>query len=531
MLVRALPVSACLAVSPLLASAQDLSGTWVGGTNVTGSWRFAEARLHRAGDAYRGTFDVPGEQAAGLILRDLTVESGAVRFSVSTPIGAFGFTGTLTDDVMDGTVTGGPADARLHLFRTVEPPASRADGAVGTYQSGRRQLLLSYRAAGQLTAFVLERSGQSEAVPRSFYALPVGPDRYVTTGSAVAAMRRDETLTLERDAQGAVTGLRWAPPTGRATTWRKVPDLRQESVRFRGPAGTIAGTLMFPSGAAPYTAALLVSGSGPTSRGTTFLRAREFARVGVAALTVDKRGVGETDGDYFSSSITELADDAAAALDYLSTRADVRGEQVGLSGHSQGAWVAPLAAARARRPPAWMIVTSGGPTPPAEQEAWRAATQVRQAGHDSAAVRAAVAFMQRKWRYGFTGEDWAGYAAAAGGVMRQPWATIVSPTLVQDAFAWAFIRGARDFDPMESASALRTPVLIVFGDQDNEQPVDLTRANWIEAFRRSGHTDHEIVTVPGAGHSLWLGQGSPTPLRTQPTDVIRRWLEPRIGPR
>jgi pimeloyl-ACP methyl ester carboxylesterase len=457
---------------------------------------------------------------------------GRVRFRVRTPLGVFGFDGTLRDDVLDGTVSGAAPAAALHLVRVARPPAGQSAAAVGTYDlGGSRELLLTYRAFGLLTGIVLERRGEREVVQRAFYAIPTGPDRYVTSGSIVQSLRRDETLTLERSASGSVTGIRWSgsnAPAGRA---RPTGGPRQLAVGFEGPAGHIAGTLFLPEGAGPHPAVVLVGGSGPTSKDANALRARQFLKLGLAVLTWDKRGVGETAGSYLAAGFSDLADDAASALAFLRRRPEIDASRVGMTGHSQGGWIAPLAAVGAGTPPAWLIITSGGPIAPAEQEAWRAATQARAGGVSDAGADAAEAFMRRKWRYAFDGEDWDGYLADAVRARGAPWGEIVDPIFVQDPLAWAFFRSLRDFDPMDAAARLTMPVLVVLGDRDDEQPVERSRAAWEEAFRRSGNADHRIVTIPGGTHALWLGEGNPRPIDPRPTELIGRWLAGLPGPR
>lgn len=525
-LLTAAAVGVTFAVAVVPAPAQNLTGTWAGGTNATGRWLFVVARFQDGPDGLRGTLDVAGAQAAGLPLEAVTHDGSTVGFRVRTPLGPMTFAGALDDDVMDGGIAGAAPDARLHLVRVADVPASQADAAVGTYDLGRgRSLVLTYGASGMLTGFVFERQGDGEIIRRAFYAIPGGDDRYVTSGSILAEVRRDETLTLERTADGAVEEIRWEGRNAVAGRARRMDGPRQVAVGFEGPAGRIAGTLFLPAGAGPHPAVVLVSGSGPTGRDANLIRAREFLRLGQAVLTCDKRGVGETDGSYFLAGFDDLAADAAAGLAYLRTRPDIDASRVGITGHSQGGWIAPLAAVRAEVPPAWLVVTSGGPIAPAEQEAWRAATQTRESGGSDDDARAAEAFMRRKWAYAFTGQDWDGYLQAALQARGASWGGIVDPLFVPDSLGWAFMRALRDFDPMAAPRALRMPVLVIFGDRDDEQPVEQSRAAWETAFRESGHARHRIVTIPGGTHALWLGAGSPRPLVSEATDIIRDWLE------
>jgi uncharacterized protein len=254
------------------------------------------------------------------------------------------------------------------------------------------------------------------------------------------------------------------------------------------------------------------------------IRAWEFARIGVVALTWDKRGVQDAAGDYWTTGFDGLAGDAASALAFLRTRTEVDTSNVGITGHSQGAWVAPMAAVTAGTAPQWVIITSGGPIAPVEQEAWRARTQTLAAGGRAADAEAAESFMRRKWRFAFTGEDWEGYAAAALTAQAAKWGSIVSPIFSPDSLGWAFMRALHHFDPMAAPARLRMPVRVLLGDHDDEEPADSSRVRWEEAFRQSGNADHAIETVPGGTHSLWLADGNPRPLVLTPTTMIAAWL-------
>jgi uncharacterized protein len=509
------------------AQAQELDGVWAGGTNVTGRWQFTQAHLTKAG----GTIELASAQAAGLPVEEVVREGSRLRFRIRTPLGVMTFDGSLQGDSLVGALSGGAPGASVHFVRTVPPPARQSDAAVGLYDAGDNQeLLLTYRAFGQLTGVVIQRTGDHEAVRRSFFAIPVGPDRYLISGSIVKAIKRDETLALERKGE-SVVGVRWVAPNGASRVLRRVPGLgsHQVAVRFDSPTGSIPGTLFFPEGQGRHAAVAIVSGSGPTGRDANVLRAREFARIGVVALTWDKRGVGEAPGDYWSAGLDDLANDAARALDFLRSRPELDPTRVGITGHSQGAWIAPMAALAARNAPRWVIITSGGPIHPAEQEAWRARTQTRSAGGSDADGRAAEEFMRRKWQFAFTGEDWAEYFARARAAQAEKWASVVSPILSPDSLGWAFMRSLRSFDPKSAPSRLRMPVLVLFGEHDEDEPADVTRTLWEETFRRSGSTDHAIETIPGATHSLWIGGGNPRRLIATPTAVIGRWLSAHGG--
>ena len=122
--------------------------------------------------------------------------------------------------------------------------------------------------------------------------------------------------------------------------------MNSEDVTFSSDGCTIAGT--FTQVADPVAAALLISGSGQTDRdsdaklpgglklrtGITRAIAEALAAAGVSTLRYDKRGVGRSGGDYWSTGMAQRLADARAGLDWLSARS--AGLPLLALGHSEG---------------------------------------------------------------------------------------------------------------------------------------------------------------------------------------------------
>ncbi|MFY0688257.1 MAG: prolyl oligopeptidase family serine peptidase [Cyclobacteriaceae bacterium] len=68
-------------------------------------------------------------------------------------------------------------------------------------------------------------------------------------------------------------------------------------------------------------------------------------KAGYAIMYCNKRGLGGSKGNWKRNDFYGRADDAYAAVEYLRTRTDIEGSNIGISGHSQGGWVAQIAAA------------------------------------------------------------------------------------------------------------------------------------------------------------------------------------------
>src|SRR5262249_20808399 len=118
--------------------------------------------------------------------------------------------------------------------------------------------------------------------------------------------------------------------------------VQEETVAIRSGDVTLAGTLVRAAARGRAPRVVIFHGSGPQPRDLE--TARWFAAQGVVALTYDKRGVGESGGDFRTVPFMELARDGLASVAWLRQRADVDPARVGVWGLSQGGWLGPLAA-------------------------------------------------------------------------------------------------------------------------------------------------------------------------------------------
>ena len=119
-----------------------------------------------------------------------------------------------------------------------------------------------------------------------------------------------------------------------------------------------------------YRRVILVGGSGPLDRdgfvaGIPVLGQMAAALVDAGFLVVryDKRGVGQSGGRAETTTISDYADDVRAIVTWLEKqRKDVDKDRIGVVGHSEGAWVAMLAAARDKRVAAVTLIAGSSTT-------------------------------------------------------------------------------------------------------------------------------------------------------------------------
>lgn len=99
-----------------------------------------------------------------------------------------------------------------------------------------------------------------------------------------------------------------------------------------------------------YPAVLFIAGSGKVDRDVNVPQLKTnifkymadfFAQQGIISLRYDKRGCGESTGDYYEAGISDYIEDAVAALKYLKSLPHVNTKKIIILGHSEGAFIAP----------------------------------------------------------------------------------------------------------------------------------------------------------------------------------------------
>lgn len=115
---------------------------------------------------------------------------------------------------------------------------------------------------------------------------------------------------------------------------------------------SLAGTLIYPKGEDPFSAVILISGSGPQNRDEEVFQHKPFlvladhlVRQEIAVLRYDDRGTGESTGNFASGTSRDFAKDAWAAFQFVKEQKYFNTTKIGLAGHSEGGLIAGMIAA------------------------------------------------------------------------------------------------------------------------------------------------------------------------------------------
>jgi fermentation-respiration switch protein FrsA (DUF1100 family) len=243
------------------------------------------------------------------------------------------------DGDWDGALVAG-AGIKLRMSLHIESHGGVTDVTLVSIDEGNAKVpITAITRAGKNVSL------DAHAVPGVFTGA-ISDDGNTIAGTLKPAL----PLTFTRRAAGAVT------PTAMKRPQEPKPPFpyKSEDVSFTGPGGiTLAGTLTTPQGAGPFSAVVLVQGSGPHDRDENVLTHKPFlvladalTRRGIAVMRADKRGVGKSTGDYAIATTEDFADDTQATVAYLRTLKTIDSRKIGLIGHSEGGLIAPMVAVK-----------------------------------------------------------------------------------------------------------------------------------------------------------------------------------------
>ncbi len=125
-------------------------------------------------------------------------------------------------------------------------------------------------------------------------------------------------------------------------------------VAYPGEDGVhLEGTLTLPRSSGPHPALYLIPGGSPFDRDQslmghkTFLVLADFlTREGFAVLRMDDRGIGGSEGSKMSVGVDVLCSDVLQGVSFLRSIEEVDPSRIGVLGHSAGAILGPIVAAR-----------------------------------------------------------------------------------------------------------------------------------------------------------------------------------------
>lgn len=309
------------------------------------------------------------------------------------------------------------------------------------------------------------------------------------------------------DPDGKIAGLTFRPHQDPAPPWTppayaKPDSFTEQSLTVTNGKFELPGTLTMPKGDGPFPAVVLVQGSGPNDEDETIGPNKPFKDLadgltsrGVAVLRYIKRtrkyGLQSSDDPTKLTVDDETMSDARAAVDLLAKQPKIDPARVFVLGHSLGAYLAPRIATGDAQIAG--IVMLAGNTRPIEQ---LALDQVRY-----------IASLN-----GAPNEEEQKQVAKVEENVKQIESPDLKPgdsvTFLGGSSPGAYWLDLRGYHPVETATQLKVPILILQGGRDYQ----VTPANFDEWKKvLASHSNVTFKLYTGLNHLFIAGSGPSAP--------------------
>lgn len=318
----------------------------------------------------------------------------------------------------------------------------------------------------------------------------------------------------------------------RPQTPEKPYPYNEEDVTFEdSTAGiTLAGTLTIPKEGGPFPAVVLVTGSGPQDRDETLLGHKPFlvlsdylTRQGIAVLRYDDRGIGKSGGNFSGATTKDFVNDALAAIEFLKKREDIRHDETGIIGHSEGGLIAPMAAVKSSN--VNFIVLMAGPGVNGKEILFEQTRLIEKAmgenedkingdislsnkiydivenEKDSSEAIKNIETIYKNYYASLDSTDKAEYGNDPDAMFEKQAQTVLSP----------WFKFFLTYNPEPTLEKVKVPVLAVNGANDLQVPPKQNLPVIEAALKKGGNKDFEFKEIPKLNHLFQTSEtGSPS---------------------
>jgi len=466
-------------------------GQWIGDIRHPGAAERMEVSTDSSGLSAR--ISLPSWRLDNALVSSAAVSADSLALTVVVDSDTVRFQGSVHDGSWIGAATRGTAATPFDLRRLHPLTDQQWRAIVGTYRTedGRLLGIAPFSEFGTLPLIVDYTTGRIGPL------FPMARDRFLVGHSLITPVLPADTLELSYGSATEVHELRFVERDHPPVVAQRLAT-RDEAVQFANGPVALHGTLTLPVGPSPYPALVLVHGSNALTRDVFGPWSRYFAGLGFAVLGYDKRGTGQSTGDWKQADFPTLAADVLAGVRFLHAREDIRSDRVGLWGASQAGWILPLVAAQASREVAFLVVHAGSGTTVREEGLLYIQNELRFAGLPEGSVAIGRRYQMLDDSVTRTGSGWDELQRYYE--THRTAETWLWPPRPADDWFRPYYRMLMDFDPSPSWQRVLCPVLLFFGELDANVP---PRESWPpmeRALRQGGNQSVTRFVLPKANH-------------------------------
>jgi len=285
----------------------------------------------------------------------------------------------------------------------------------------------------------------------------------------------------------------------------------------------IAGEIHLPKGKGLCPAIMIIGGSGSLSKDAPIyqMHSKKFTDMGFVVLVYDKRGTGESSGDWRTADFNDLARDAQGGLDMLLNHPRIDKKRIGILGISQGFWIG-LLLDSLNKNISFMIMNSPAPMTPADQGAFIIENTLKEKGYDDSIIARATDLNKKAEQVYRTNTGWVEASSELSVYQNESWYKDAGLGLQsQDSWNWKWYAKIMDFDPAPYINTLSCPMIALHGENDPIVPAAKC-AGILDSSKSDRNKDIVNVIVEDAVHTAQTGRNKWPDENREP---IATWLK------
>lgn len=293
---------------------------------------------------------------------------------------------------------------------------------------------------------------------------------------------------------------RAAPPP-----WSAMPttQVSAEEIYIESQGARLAATLHLSKASQPVGAVVVTHGaSSPLRQSPLYAHLIQMLpAMGIAVLTYDRRGSGDSSGQAGTGDYALLADDAIAGAKALMKDPRIDPRRIGVWGLSQGGWLALLAASRSPDL-AFAISVSAPMVTPDIQMIFSSENSLRVNGYSQADIDQMIATRKAVDDYMRGTADRATAQKMVDAAKVKPWYKyLYMGETVRDR-ADSSWRREIEHDPLATVATVKVPMLVLFGEVDPWVPVETS----VERLKKLAPqmTAMDVAVIAGADHRMQM---------------------------
>jgi dipeptidyl aminopeptidase/acylaminoacyl peptidase len=230
---------------------------------------------------------------------------------------------------------------------------------------------------------------------------------------------------------------------------------------------------------------------------------------GYAVLYCNKRGLGNSTGKWQHNDFYGRADDAYAAVTFLKSLPDIDSTRIGISGHSQGGWIAQIVAAQ--HEDVAFVIALAGPT---------VSVKAQTGSNDSL----------RYMCEGYLGEKLTKRMKKDRKNKQLGYNVGKRIGIIGSARFWYLIA---DYDNDEVLKSIHCPTLLLFAEYDINVPPDQNIGHFNQLFEDNPPANFTIKVMQGGQHGFYKvadrcvdwDTASQQPFDSEFRESIKRWVK------